>query len=171
MSRTIDRETSDAGTRGPGTPDRETLDRGTLDRGTLDCGTLDRLIALGRARGRLTADDLQAALPVERMDVDALVLVMLELEAAGVSVEPEAFGPPVDRPIPTAIPLAAPDPGRPPAGRIAGAGAADRAGPVSAGAPAAPPDRPADDRAGVNRAVLLAGLTTLLILSAVLLIL
>lgn len=59
----------------------------------LDRGTLDRLVALGRDRGLLTADDLRAALPVERMDVDALVLVMLELEAAGVSVEPEAFGP------------------------------------------------------------------------------
>ncbi len=72
---------------------------------TIDRGTLDRLIALGRDRGELSADDLRAALPVERMDVDALVLVMLELEAAGVSVEPEAFGPPEDRPIPTALTL------------------------------------------------------------------
>ncbi len=49
----------------------------------IDRATLDRLIALGRQRGELTASELQAALPVEALDVDALVLVMLELEAAG----------------------------------------------------------------------------------------
>ncbi|MCX4198667.1 RNA polymerase sigma factor region1.1 domain-containing protein [Methylobacterium organophilum] len=82
----------------------------------LDRGTLDRLVALGRDRGLLTADDLRAALPVERMDVDALVLVMLELEAAGVSVEPEAFAPPTDRPVPAAVTLPAPGSGRAPPG-------------------------------------------------------
>ncbi|MEE7488023.1 hypothetical protein MOF7_24390 [Methylobacterium oryzae] len=80
----------------------------------LDRGTLDRLVALGQARGTLTADDLRAALPVERMDVDALVLVMLELEAAGVSVEPEAFDPPTDRPVPVSITLPNPRPGAAP---------------------------------------------------------
>jgi len=40
--------------------------------GTIDRATLDRLIALGRERGELTASELQAALPVEALDVDAL---------------------------------------------------------------------------------------------------
>ena len=76
---------------------------------TIDRGTLDRLIALGRARGGLSADDLRAALPVEQMDVDALVLVMRELETAGVSVEPDAFGPPVERPVAPSLVLPAPE--------------------------------------------------------------
>lgn len=70
--------------------------------GTIDRGTLDRLIALGRERGELTAEALQAALPVDTMDVDALDLVMLELEAAGISVEPDVLGPRADRPLPAA---------------------------------------------------------------------
>ncbi|WP_182178483.1 RNA polymerase sigma factor region1.1 domain-containing protein [Methylobacterium radiotolerans] len=135
----------------------------------LDRGTLDRLVALGRDRGLLTADDLRAALPVERMDVDALVLVMLELEAAGVSVEPEAFGPPTDRPVPAAVTLPAPGSGTPPV-RAAEAGPrAAFAAPASA-APAAAEPIP-DDGADAGRAVLLAGLATVLILGAVLLML
>ncbi len=53
------------------------------------------LIALGRVRRReLTASELQAALPVDALDVpNAHVLVILELEEAGCSVEPDAFGP------------------------------------------------------------------------------
>jgi hypothetical protein len=139
---------------------------------TIDRGTLDRLIALGRDQGELSADDLRAALPVERMDVDALVLVMLELEAAGVSVEPEAFGPPADRPIPTALTLPRQEPGTaPPAGRAEGAGAAAAGGREPAPPGAVPPKPAPDDRAAVNRAVLLAGLATLLVLGAVLLML
>lgn len=139
---------------------------------TIDRGTLDRLIALGRDRGELSADDLRVVLPVERMDVDALVLVMLELEAAGVSVEPEAFGPPADRPVPTALTLPRQDPGTvPPAGRAEGAGAAAVGGQEPT-LPGAAPSAPApDDRAAVNRAVMLAGLATLLLLGAVLLML
>lgn len=68
----------------------------------IDRGTLDRMIALGRERGELTAEEFQAALPVESMDVDALVLMMLELEAAGISVESKVFGPRADRPVPLA---------------------------------------------------------------------
>lgn len=135
----------------------------------LDRGTLDRLVALGRDRGLLTADDLRAALPVERMDVDALVLVMLELEAAGVSVEPEAFGPPTDRPVPASVTLPAPGSGTPPV-RAAEAGPdAAFAAPASA-APAAAEPIP-DDGADAGRAVLLAGLATVLVLGAVLLML
>lgn len=135
----------------------------------LDRGTLDRLIALGRSRGAITADDLRTALPVERMDVDALVLVMLELEAAGVSVEPEAVGPPANRPVSTAVELPAPKPGTPPdRATEAGYGAAFAA-PGSAAA--APPEPIPDDRADASRAVILAGLATVLILGAVLLML
>ncbi|MGU3657520.1 MULTISPECIES: RNA polymerase sigma factor region1.1 domain-containing protein [unclassified Methylobacterium] len=135
----------------------------------LDRGTLDRLIALGRSRGAITADDLHTALPVERMDVDALVLVMLELEAAGVSVEPEAVGPPANRPVSTAVELPAPKPGTPPdRATEAGYGAAFAA-PGSAAA--APPEPIPDDRADASRAVILAGLATVLILGAVLLML
>ena len=135
----------------------------------LDRGTLDRLIALGRSRGAITADDLRTALPVERMDVDALVLVMLELEAAGVSVEPEAVGPPANRPVSTAVELPAPKLGTPPdRATEAGYGAAFAA-PGSAAA--APPEPIPDDRADASRAVILAGLATVLILGAVLLML
>lgn len=135
----------------------------------LDRGTLDRLIALGRSRGAITADDLRTALPVERMDVDALVLVMLELEAAGVSVEPEAVGPPANRPVSTAVELPAPKPGTPPdRATEAGYGAAFAA---QRSAAAAPPEPIPDDRADASRAVILAGLATVLILGAVLLML
>jgi|GEM_PF-1534217 len=138
---------------------------------TIDRGTLDRLIARGRDRGELSADDLRAALPVERMDVDDLVLVMLELEAAGISVEPEAFGPPADKPLTTAVSLPARDPGPVPPVRAAeGAGAAVSAA-ASGSRPAPPPQADPDDGAGVNRAVALAGLATLLVLGAVLLLL
>lgn len=139
---------------------------------TIDRGTLDRLIALGRNRGELSADELRAALPVERMEVDDLVLVMLELEAAGISVEPEAFGPPADRPVSTALTLPARDPGAPsPVRRTEGTGTAASGmrdpAPVQAAGPAQAPD----DADGATRAVVLAGLATLLILGAVLLIL
>lgn len=139
---------------------------------TLDRGTLDRLIAVGRTRGALTADDLRAALPVERMDVDALVMVMLELEAAGVSVEPEAFGPPTDRPVSVPVTLPAPPPGAAAPVRAAQAGH----GAVSAEPPPAPIRPPApgpvpDDPTDAGRAVLLAGLATVLVLGAVMLML
>lgn len=137
---------------------------------TIDRGTLDRLIALGRDRGELSAEDLRAALPVERMEVDDLVLVMLELEDAGISVEPEAFGPPADKPLTTTLTLPPLDPGPiPPVRASEGADAAAFAAP--SGSPQVPPPQadPDDDGAGVNRAVALAGLVTLLVLGAVLL--
>ncbi|WP_419828368.1 RNA polymerase sigma factor region1.1 domain-containing protein [Methylobacterium sp.] len=139
---------------------------------TIDRGTLDRLIALGRARGALTAIDLQAALPVDRMDVDALVLVMLELDAAGVSVEPEALGPPLDRAIPGSVILPEQQPGTPPpvlpAGGTGAPAAAAEPRPIrSAAAPGLDPD----DSRDATRAVALAALATFLILGAVLLML
>ena len=138
----------------------------------IDRGALDRLIALGRARGALSADDLRAALPVEHMDVDALVLVMLELEAAGVGVEPEAFGPPVERPVPAPLMLPDRESGSaPPVRHAGGASAAAALAVEGAAGQGAPEGTAADDRAGVNRAVALAGAATLLLLGAVLLML
>jgi hypothetical protein len=136
---------------------------------TIDRGALDRLIALGRARGALTADDLQAALPVDHMDVDALVLVMLELEAADVSVEPEAFGPPRDRPMPGSVILPEPPPGMPPPiPPTGGTGATAVAAEPMSSLAAAPAKRDLDASRDVTRAVALAGLVTLLVLGAVL---
>ncbi|MCJ2052805.1 RNA polymerase sigma factor region1.1 domain-containing protein [Methylobacterium sp. J-070] len=139
---------------------------------TIDRGTLDRLIALGRARGELSPDDLRAALPVEHMEVEALVLMMLELEAAGVSVEPDAFGPPAERPVPASPVLPALDPGTaPPVRRADSAGAAASPAADPGAVPVAPRAPVPDDRATVNRAVALAGAATLLLLGAVLLML
>ena len=140
---------------------------------TIDRGTLDRLIALGHAQGELSVDDLRAALPVEHMDVDALVLVMLELEAAGVSVEPDAFGPPVERPVTVPPALPAREAGAAhPARHADSAGAAAR--PAADQRTAAPDPllgTNPEDRAGVNRAVALAGAATLLLLGVLLLML
>jgi len=51
--------------------------------------TLDRLVELGRRRGRLTSEDLRTALPVERMAAEDIALVVLELEDAGIDVQVE----------------------------------------------------------------------------------
>lgn len=136
--------------------------------GTIDRATLDRLIALGRERGGLTAAEFQAALPVDAMDVDALVLVMLELEEAGVSVEPDAFGPRSETGLTTGLTLAAPEPSVP---RPAGPGAQGLRPVADAGPPLGiraetgdegPPDE------GVGRVVLLAGLAVVLVLGTIL---
>ncbi len=54
-----------------------------------DRTTLDRLIALGKSRGGLTPDDLRRALPVDRMSAEDIALVLIELEEAGISVDPD----------------------------------------------------------------------------------
>ena len=138
--------------------------------GTIDRGTLDRLVALGRSRGDLTAGDLRAALPIDDMDVNALVLVMLELDAAGVSVEPEALGPRQDRPGPSAPELPAPPPVAPQgAGTIGDGRAAAVAAPAppgTAGVRIAPGGATGED--AVGRVVLLSGLVVLLVLGSLL---
>ncbi|MCB5175122.1 MULTISPECIES: RNA polymerase sigma factor region1.1 domain-containing protein [Microvirga] len=55
----------------------------------IDRNTLEGLIALGRQRGRLTNQDLQAALPTESMSVEDVALIVVELEEAGVPVDLE----------------------------------------------------------------------------------
>jgi len=137
----------------------------------LDRGTLDRLIALGRDRGELNADDLRSALPIDSMDVDTLVLVMLELDAAGVSVEPEAFGPRHDRLVPSTLQLSAPtpDPLRPT--RKGEEGSSPIVAAQSPATAVRTPVTPVDpgDGISVDRAVLLAGLAVFAALGGILL--
>ena len=137
----------------------------------IDRATLDRLIALGRERGEITAGELQAALPVDALDVDALVLVMLELEAAGVTVEPDAVGPRAETDLAPRLVLAAPTPDVPRTTVPAEAGdrrGGDGLGPVRPAAGSA--DASADDPM-VGRVVLCAGLATFLVLATILILL
>jgi len=53
----------------------------------LDRRTLDDLVALGRAKGHLTTDDLQAALPTQAMAAEDIALIVVHLEDAGIAVE------------------------------------------------------------------------------------
>ncbi|TXM67656.1 hypothetical protein FV226_21395 [Methylobacterium sp. WL12] len=132
--------------------------------GTINRATLDRLIALGRTRGELTASEFEAAIPVDSLDVDALVLVMLELEEAGVSVEPDAFGPRAETAVTPRLTLAMPEPGVPRA--IAGGEGEPAVSVTPPPAADAKGEAEADDPVG--RVVLLAGLAVLLILGAIL---
>lgn len=53
----------------------------------IDSGTLARLVALGRRKGHLTNQDLEAVLPVSAMSAEDIALVVVHLEDAGVPVE------------------------------------------------------------------------------------
>lgn len=136
--------------------------------GTIDRATLDRLITLGRERGELTAEEFQAALPVDSMDVDALVLVMLELEAAGVSVEPDVLDPRADRPLPAApeLPPVAGDVSLSAVKAVEGEPTASP--PVAKMAEAFIGDGASGERTGIDQIVLLSGLAAFLILTVVL---
>lgn len=137
--------------------------------GTIDRATLDRLIALGRERGELSASEFQAALPVDAMDVDALVLVILELEAAGVSVEPEALGPRIE--VTTAPGIVLPPPGPSltlPPTVPSGSDLRPRADASAAALSPPPTAARAEEDGGVGRVVLLAGLAVLLVLGTIL---
>ena len=74
----------------------------------IDRNTLEGLIALGRQRGGLTNQDLQAALPVGTMSAEDIALIVLQLEEAGVPVEPDESllqprpGAAAPRPLPSA---------------------------------------------------------------------
>jgi hypothetical protein len=52
-----------------------------------DSNTLDRLIALGRERGHLTNQDLEANLPIASMSAEEIALIVVHLEETGVPVE------------------------------------------------------------------------------------
>ncbi|MEE8627105.1 MULTISPECIES: RNA polymerase sigma factor region1.1 domain-containing protein [Methylobacterium] len=124
-----------------------------------DRTTLDRLIALGRSRGELTPDDLRRALPVDRMSAEDIALVLIELEEAGIAVDPDEIllqggGTPLpagairlpEPPVPApAAPVVEPPPA---AATAATTSAPDRVSPPPA-------------RGGAHRAVILAGLAAL----------
>ena len=131
----------------------------------IDRTTLDRLVALGRARGQLTNEDLEAALPIASMDADDIALVVVHLEDAGIAVELDESlltGPP-SRPSEGARPIAF----------VAPEHRAERPSPakpdLGSGAPSAP-DAPQGNASvsasgpSVHRAVALAGFAVVAIL-------
>ncbi|WP_018263188.1 RNA polymerase sigma factor region1.1 domain-containing protein [Methylobacterium sp. WSM2598] len=121
----------------------------------IDRATLDRLIARGRERGELTSADLRAALPISGMSPDAIALVLIELEEAGVPVELEEDLLAPGRGFSAAPPPAAELPAGREAPRAAPPGPAARAGAASAAA--APRPAPARPAAREDRAIALAG--------------
>jgi hypothetical protein len=56
-------------------------------RPAIDRSTVESLILLGKQRGGLTNQDLQAALPVGSMSAEDIALIVMQLEEAGVSVD------------------------------------------------------------------------------------
>ncbi|KAB1072750.1 RNA polymerase sigma factor region1.1 domain-containing protein [Methylobacterium planeticum] len=141
----------------------------------IDTDTLQRLIELGKRKGRLAPEDLLTGLPVDRMSAEDIALVVLEIEEAGVPVEFEEtltmLARPTElRPLPEPVALA-PAPAPPP-------GAAPRVDipATAAQAPAAPAPPAADaaaaaERADASRIVALSGAATFVILVAAILIL
>ncbi|AWN34584.1 RNA polymerase sigma factor region1.1 domain-containing protein [Methylobacterium radiodurans] len=130
---------------------------------------LDRLIALGRATGRISSDELRAHLPTATMTAEDIALVVLELEEAGVEVEFEgplsATGRPAPvRPIAELPPL----PAAAPAAKVSGTTAGAVRPTVPAAAPRSGPG-PSGGRETVTRAVLAAGALTILVVVVVLL--
>ncbi|MFH6786520.1 MULTISPECIES: RNA polymerase sigma factor region1.1 domain-containing protein [Methylobacterium] len=132
-----------------------------------DRTTLDRLIALGQSRGGLGPDDLRQALPIDRMSAEDIALVLIELEEAGIPVDPDEILLQPGRPLPPAgtvrLPeppasdAPAPVPESPPAATV-----------TAAPAPAPPASAPAPARGGAHRAVLWAGLAAVLLALVVL---
>ncbi|GJD53382.1 hypothetical protein OPKNFCMD_6157 [Methylobacterium crusticola] len=125
-----------------------------------DRSTLDRLIDLGRRQGELTSEDLRRALPVARMSPEAIALVLIELEEAGIVVEPDEDLLEPGRALPSLPPGAAlrdrePSPPPPPPPR-AGAPATPGAAPAAPARPEAPRRAP-----GAHRAVAAACLVAL----------
>ncbi|GJD37399.1 RNA polymerase sigma factor region1.1 domain-containing protein [Methylobacterium aerolatum] len=136
--------------------------------GTIDRATLDRLIASGRRQGSLTASEFQGALPIDGLEVDALVLLMLELEEAGVTVEPDAFGPRVEGGAVPILDLPPPKAEPPPPHSVAADGDGRPADTARIDPGTAPPSGGREGDDGVGRVVLLCGLALLLILGGIL---
>ncbi|MGE7415729.1 RNA polymerase sigma factor region1.1 domain-containing protein [Methylobacterium tarhaniae] len=131
-----------------------------------DRTTLDRLVALGRSRGGLTPDDLRQALPVDRMSAEDIAMVLIELEEAGVPVDPDEALLQPGRPLPPSGAFRLPDPPAP-----AAAPAPAPEAPAAVTAPPAPSPRraaPGPARGGAHRAVVWAGLAALVLALAVL---
>ncbi|AWB20731.1 hypothetical protein DA075_07190 [Methylobacterium currus] len=133
-----------------------------------DRATLDRLVTLGRSQGGLTPDDLRRALPVDRMSAEDIAMVLIELEEAGIPVDPDdslLSG----RPLPPAGTVRLPEPEPKPA---EGAAPALESPPAATAAPApAPRPRaaaPGPAGGGAHRAVAWAGLAALVLALVVL---
>ncbi|QRE74250.1 RNA polymerase sigma factor region1.1 domain-containing protein [Methylobacterium aquaticum] len=130
-----------------------------------DRTTLDRLIALGKSRGGLTPDDLRRALPVDRMSAEDIALVLIELEEAGISVDPDEIVMTSGRPLPPAGAVRLPEPGAPEA-------APPAAAPTTASPVASPPEiraaPPPEPQGGAHRAVVWAGVAALVLVLVVL---
>jgi hypothetical protein len=125
-----------------------------------DRATLDRLVALGRSQGGLTPDDLRRALPVDRMSAEDIAMVLIELEEAGISVDPDEALLLSGRPLPPAGTVRLPEPraeGPPPP--------APEMPPAATAAPAPGPRATAPEpaRGGAHRAVIWAGLAALVL--------
>lgn len=131
---------------------------------------LDRLIALGRATGRISSEELGAHLPTAALTAEDIALVVLELEEAGVEVEFEGPLESAGRPAPVRPVAELPPLPTAPAVAAASAPTARAAG---SSAPGAAAPRPDPDRSGgretVTRAVLAAGALTILVIAVVLL--
>jgi hypothetical protein len=131
-----------------------------------DRATLDRLIILGRSQGGLGPDDLRRALPVDRMSAEDIAMVLIELEEAGIPVDPdEALLPSGGRPLPPSGTVRLPEP-KP----AEGATPALESPPAATAAPAPNPREAAPEpaRGGAHRAVVWAGLAALVLALVVL---
>ncbi|GJD63587.1 RNA polymerase sigma factor region1.1 domain-containing protein [Methylobacterium frigidaeris] len=130
-----------------------------------DRATLDRLVTLGRSQGGLTPDDLRRALPVDRMSAEDIAMVLIELEEAGISVDPDEALLQAGRPLPPSGTVRLPEPkaveaAAPAIESLPAATAAPTPGPRPAPPPAA--------RGGAHRAVVWAGLAALVLALVVL---
>lgn len=130
-----------------------------------DRTTLDRLVALGKSRGGLTPDDLRRALPVDRMSAEDIALVLIELEEAGVPVDPDEALLTPGRPLPPAGTVRLPEPG-------AAEAAPPTAEPTKAATAASAPEThaaaPPKPGGGAHRAVVWAGVAALVLVLVVL---
>ncbi len=132
---------------------------------------LDRLIALGRATGRISSDELRAHLPTATMTAEDIALVVLELEESGVEVEFEGPLETAGRPSP--VRPVAELPPLPTAPAVAASPAPTvRAADPSASTSSAAPRSGASWSGGrntVTRAVIAAGALTVLVVVVLLL--
>ncbi|TGD98010.1 RNA polymerase sigma factor region1.1 domain-containing protein [Methylobacterium nonmethylotrophicum] len=123
-----------------------------------DRTTLDRLVALGRSQGGLTPDDLRRALPVDRMSAEDIAMVLIELEEAGIPVDPDEALLRPGRPLPPAGAIRLPEP---PASAPAAPAPESPPAVAAAPAPGPRPAAPPAPRGGAHRAVVWAGLAAL----------
>ena len=130
-----------------------------------DRTTLDRLVALGKSQGGLTPDDLRRALPVDRMSAEDIALVLIELEEAGISVDPDEALLTSGRPLPPAGAVRLPESG---AAEAALPAAEPTKTTTAASAPETRAATPPKPQGGAHRAVVWAGVAALVLALVVL---